>query len=447
MSTESDKKHGEEMHQQQFVRNRAFFGDAGQQHIENAYVVVVGLGGVGSHAASMLARSGIGKLRLIDFDVVTVSSLNRHAVATRNDIGKSKSEVMRDHILSFNPDIVVEAVVSKFNSTNAHSLIGTTPPPQFVVDCIDDVETKADLLEYCLSSGIPAISSMGSGCRSNTTSIIITNITDVKYDPLASKIRQILRKRGYVLGSDERATKSEGPHQKSLNDIPTTTLDSMREQVMNESGLFIACVSSYEKPVMNLLSMDESKLSHTTDQKLVKVSDQVTECSEKSETPKETHSRTRCIPVYGCVPAVFGNTICSYILHSISQRSFMPQATVPVSQEVVLKLFNRLQTKELKRFNNAELPIDYYDLQFLIQQIFKQKCVFTHKSICGNKLEFCRWNAFLPPTVDNLVLGTMSEVEKHERMGIERLDEETRNRIEKLIKSEAISEMRNQVYY
>ena len=168
----------EEIHRQQFTRNRSFFGEDGQKAIEDSFIVVVGLGGVGSHATHMLARSGVGHLKLIDFDIVTVSSLNRHAVATRKDVGKPKVEVMRDHLLEFNPSLDIQVDNILLSKENISSLIPTRP--DFVVDCIDDFTTKTDLLEYCIRNDIKVISSMGSGCRSNTTSLLITNITEVK---------------------------------------------------------------------------------------------------------------------------------------------------------------------------------------------------------------------------------------------------------------------------
>lgn len=174
----------QDLHQQQFIRNKAFFGEEGQSKIENGFVTIVGLGGVGSHAAHMLARSGVGKLKLIDFDVVTVSSLNRHSVATRSDIGKPKVEVMRDHILDFNPSATIEVHNVLLSKDNVDSLLNDAS--DFIVDCIDDFTTKTDLLEYCIRNNRKVISSMGSGCRSNTTSLLVTNITDVKCNELVS---------------------------------------------------------------------------------------------------------------------------------------------------------------------------------------------------------------------------------------------------------------------
>ena len=168
----------EELHSQQFIRNKAFFGEEGQKRIEDANITVVGLGGVGSHAAHMLARAGVGHFTFVDFDMVTVSSLNRHSVATRKDIGRPKVDVMKEHILDFNPTVDIRAFNTMMSKENLPQLLDNHP--DFVVDCIDDYSTKTDLLEYCIRNNLEVISSMGSGCRSNTTSLLITNITDVK---------------------------------------------------------------------------------------------------------------------------------------------------------------------------------------------------------------------------------------------------------------------------
>ena len=143
------------MHSQQFIRNKAFFGEEGQKRIEDANITVVGLGGVGSHAAHMLARAGVGHFTFVDFDMVTVSSLNRHSVATRKDIGRPKVEVMKEHILDFNPTVDIRAFNTMMSKENLPQLLDNHP--DFVVDCIDDYSTKTDLLEYCIRNNLEVI--------------------------------------------------------------------------------------------------------------------------------------------------------------------------------------------------------------------------------------------------------------------------------------------------
>lgn len=117
-----------ELNAEQLSRIHAFFGEKGFKDIADAFVVVVGLGGVGSHAAHMLARSGVGKLRLIDFDNVTLSSLNRHAVATRADVGTAKVAAMKKHLREIVPQCEVEDVALMFEANSADELLsGRTP--------------------------------------------------------------------------------------------------------------------------------------------------------------------------------------------------------------------------------------------------------------------------------------------------------------------------------
>lgn len=128
---------------EQLSRNASFFGEEGQRCVETAFVVVVGLGGVGaccladprapctnchglnagSHAAHMLARAGVGRLRVVDFDQVTLSSLNRHAVATRGDVGLPKATVLRDHLLQVVPHCDIDARAVMFTATAAGELL------------------------------------------------------------------------------------------------------------------------------------------------------------------------------------------------------------------------------------------------------------------------------------------------------------------------------------
>lgn len=108
---------------EQFSRIESFFGGDGFSAIQESFVIVVGLGGVGSHAANMLARSGVKKIRLIDFDNVTLSSLNRHAVATREDVGHSKVEATKRHLLQTVPDCEIEVCPVMFNEEAAEVLL------------------------------------------------------------------------------------------------------------------------------------------------------------------------------------------------------------------------------------------------------------------------------------------------------------------------------------
>ena len=126
-------------------------------------MVVVGLDGVGSHTTNMLARAGVGRLRLVDFDNVTVSSLNRNACARRADVGLPKVEVCRQYFADVlpPPHQTVETVNRMFTAEAAAELLGGQP--DYVVDAIDDTNTKAALIQYCVDHKLPIIISAGAG--------------------------------------------------------------------------------------------------------------------------------------------------------------------------------------------------------------------------------------------------------------------------------------------
>lgn len=144
-----------------FSRVRSFFGEEEYKNLQKRFVVVIGLGGVGSHAANMLVRSGVSRLRLVDFDQVTLSSLNRHAVASMDDVGISKAEAMRRKLLKIVPWCQIEAITEMFKKDTADALL--SGDPDFVLDCIDDVSTKAELIAYCVKKDIKVLTSMGAG--------------------------------------------------------------------------------------------------------------------------------------------------------------------------------------------------------------------------------------------------------------------------------------------
>ncbi|KAJ1410562.1 Ubiquitin-activating enzyme [Sesbania bispinosa] len=141
---------------------RCFFGFESQQKVTASYVVVIGLGGVGSHAASMLMRSGIGKLLLVDFDQVSLSSLNRHAVATRADVGISKAHCLKEHFSSIFPECQIDA--------------------------------KVALLAACVRRGLKVLSATGAGARADPTRIRIADLRESTNDPLSRAVRHRLRR-------------------------------------------------------------------------------------------------------------------------------------------------------------------------------------------------------------------------------------------------------------
>lgn len=202
------------------------------QKLRDAFVVVVGLGGVGSHVALSLIRSGVGHIRLIDFDQVSLSSLNRHAVATLEDVGRPKVVVCQEHFRGIAPWVKIQAWVEIFNESEAPRLFspfrvpGTRShpasevAPTYVIDCIDNLNTKVGLLAYCHDHGIKVFSSMGAGAKCDPTRICIGDLTFTEEDPLAKSVRRRLRERGIpkiapvAKGEAAKPTKKPGKLQK-----------------------------------------------------------------------------------------------------------------------------------------------------------------------------------------------------------------------------------------
>lgn len=153
-------------------------GEEGISALEKSLIVIVGVGGVGSNAANALARAGAKNLRFIDFDQVTFSSLNRHALAIIKDVGQSKVEVLRKRILKYSPHAHIETFNEMLSEENVAELLHGDV--MYVLDCIDDVPSKTVLIEYCLKQSIKVMSSMGAGARIDPTSIHIGNLDQAK---------------------------------------------------------------------------------------------------------------------------------------------------------------------------------------------------------------------------------------------------------------------------
>jgi tRNA A37 threonylcarbamoyladenosine dehydratase len=174
------------------------YGGEGFASIRAAAVTVVGLGGVGSHAALALARSGIGALHLIDFDAVTESSLNRLTAAGPADVGLPKVDVVARHLATSCPDTRTRVSAEFFQADAAARLLA--PPCDLVIDAIDSLNPKVALLAYCVHHGLPVVSSMGAAGRRDVAKVRVDDIADTRGCPLARRVRRLLRLAGVATG-------------------------------------------------------------------------------------------------------------------------------------------------------------------------------------------------------------------------------------------------------
>jgi tRNA A37 threonylcarbamoyladenosine dehydratase len=177
-----------------FSRTELLIGAEGMARLEASTVAVFGIGGVGSYAAEALARSGLGGLVLVDDDAVCLTNINRQIMALRSTVGRPKVEAMRDRILEINPKAKVEVHQEYFGPDSAERLLG--PGVSYVVDAIDTVSAKIELVLRAKALGIPIVSAMGAGNKLDPTRLEVTDIYKTSVCPLARVMRHELRRRG-----------------------------------------------------------------------------------------------------------------------------------------------------------------------------------------------------------------------------------------------------------
>jgi len=178
---------------ERFCRVESLLGPAAMNKLTNARVAVVGLGGVGSWCAEALGRSGVGHLLLLDQDDVSRSNINRQLCAQESTVGRYKAQVMADRIADIAPGCDVKALVGTYNSENRHLLFDQ--PLDYIVDAIDLVSCKIDLILTAREKGIPVISALGTGNKTDAQLLSITDIAKTKGCPLARVVRKELRRR------------------------------------------------------------------------------------------------------------------------------------------------------------------------------------------------------------------------------------------------------------
>lgn len=176
-----------------FERSAMLLGEEQVDHLINKRVAIFGIGGVGGYVAEALARTGIGAFDLIDHDTVSVTNLNRQIIATMDTIGRNKAEVMKERILSIHPEAEVAVHDSFFLPENANEFDFCTY--DYVVDAVDTVTAKLEIIERAKKAGVPVISAMGAGNKLDPTKFVVTDISKTSMCPLAKVMRRELKKR------------------------------------------------------------------------------------------------------------------------------------------------------------------------------------------------------------------------------------------------------------
>ncbi len=193
----------------QFSRTQLLLGEDSMKKLSESRVAVFGVGGVGGYACEALVRSGVGHFDLIDDDKVCLTNLNRQIIATRKTVGKYKTDVMKERMLEINPDVDVTIHKCFFLPENADDF--PFAEYDYVIDAVDTVTAKLELVMKCKELNVPIISSMGAGNKLDASAFRVADIYKTKMCPLAKVMRRELKKRGVkklkVVYSEEKPTR------------------------------------------------------------------------------------------------------------------------------------------------------------------------------------------------------------------------------------------------
>jgi len=181
-----------------FERSLLVFGEHGLQQLNQSHVLVAGVGGVGGFVIEALARAGVGKITIVDHDVVSVSNINRQIIALHSTVGLYKVDVMKQRVADINPDCEIVSLNTFLKAADMEALFETKF--DYVVDAIDSLNSKVSLVEVAYRSGLKVVSSMGAGRRIDPSKIELVDVSKTHGCGLARQFRQRLRKRGISKG-------------------------------------------------------------------------------------------------------------------------------------------------------------------------------------------------------------------------------------------------------
>ncbi|OAA40059.1 Molybdenum cofactor biosynthesis, MoeB [Metarhizium rileyi] len=355
----------EELVLEQLARNRVFLTPDGLAKLRESFVIVVGCGGVGSHCTASLARSGVTKIRLVDFDQVTLSSLNRHAVATLADVGTPKVSCLQRRLIAIAPWVKFDLQQEKFDESVATRMLGAWEDgrqPDFIIDAIDNIDTKVELLKYCHDRKLPVISAMGAGCKSDPTRIVIGDIGASRDDGLSRATRRRLKLLGVTSGIPVvYSTEQSGEGKAELLPLPE---EEFQKGPVGELGVM-------------------------------------------------PNFRVRILPVLGTMPAIFGLTAANHVILSIAgypldyapakgrEKMYEGMMTYVQGSEDRLARMLGLDTVGLKT------PLTSGDVAFLAEELYHGRSAVSGIS---TKLVLTRWQR--PEETNMTVIGEGKHMQK-----------------------------------
>jgi tRNA A37 threonylcarbamoyladenosine dehydratase len=203
---------------EEFNRTAMLIGEDNVEKLSHASVALFGLGGVGSYCAEALARCGIGKIMIVDCDVVSKSNINRQLCALQSTVGRYKTEVVAERLLDINPDLKLDARCERLTPDNIDTF--DLARYDYIIDAIDTVSAKLALVEKAQELGVPMISSMGTGNKTNPSALTVSDISKTSVCPLARVMRRELKKRGVyklkvIFSTEEPKTPAQNDEKKA----------------------------------------------------------------------------------------------------------------------------------------------------------------------------------------------------------------------------------------
>jgi tRNA threonylcarbamoyladenosine dehydratase len=211
--------------QASWQRSQELIQEAGIRKLRNTHVRIFGCGGVGSFAVEALVRSGLGHLSLVDYDVIAISNLNRQLMSDVHNIGQLKVEVLKQRALSINPELIIDIHSVRYGDDVTMDFQGV----DFVIDAMDDVRAKLQLMKVCQQAQIPLIMALGTARRLDPSQLYFSDLMSIEGDPLAKKLKAMVRKEG--LKSVEVICSRETP-------LPTRRNEELNQVVLG-SMIFV----------------------------------------------------------------------------------------------------------------------------------------------------------------------------------------------------------------
>jgi tRNA threonylcarbamoyladenosine dehydratase len=197
-------------------RTRLILGE-GYDKIKNAKIAVLGAGGVGGYVIEMLARLGVGEIFVVDFDKFDETNLNRQILSLTTNIGQKKCDVAKERILKINPNCKVTAICKKIARDTVGEILNNRF--DYVVDAIDDIKAKVEVIKFCHEKEIPLLCAMGTGNRAKMPQFMVENIWKTSYDGLARKLRNELKKENFTASVDVCYTKEQPEKTSALGSV------------------------------------------------------------------------------------------------------------------------------------------------------------------------------------------------------------------------------------